>query len=199
MRNSGERPSDVLQFDEAATRKLNEMKEAGRFDDSAIRVAVEEEGASFLYQLEVVKTDSRVEEDDLVLCNGIPFYIDLASAQKLAGATLEYVDAIDGGGFRFENPNQPRLLANPLAARVQQVLDDKINPEVASHGGRVSLMDVQETRVFVRLGGGCQGCGMAAVTLRQGVTTTLMSALPEITEVLDITDHDAGENPYYSS
>jgi len=199
MRDSGERPSDMLQFDEAATRKLNEMKEAGRFDDSAIRVAVEEEGASFLYQLEVVKTDTRVEEDDLVLCGGIPFYIDLASAQKLAGATLEYVDVIDGGGFRFENPNQPRLLANPLAARVQQVLDDKINPEVASHGGRVSLMDVQETRVFVRLGGGCQGCGMAAVTLREGVTTTLMSALPEITEVLDITDHDAGENPYYSN
>jgi len=199
MRNSGEGQTNVLQFDEAATRKLNEMREAGRFDDSAIRVAVEEEGASFLYQLEVVKTDSRVDADDLVMCDGIPFYIDVTSAQKLVGATLEYVDAMDGGGFRFENPNQPRLLANPLAARVQQVLDDKINPEVASHGGRVSLMDVQETKVFVRLGGGCQGCGMAAVTLRQGVTTTLMSALPEITEVLDITDHDAGENPYYSS
>jgi len=199
MRNSGEGQTNVLQFDEAATRKLNEMREAGRFDDSAIRVAVEEEGASFLYQLEVVKTDSRVDADDLVMCDGIPFYIDVTSAQKLVGATLEYVDAMDGGGFRFENPNQPRLLANPLAARVQQVLDDKINPEVASHGGRVSLMDVQETKVFVRLGGGCQGCGMAAVTLREGVTTTLMSALPEITEVLDITDHDAGENPYYSS
>ena len=95
MRDSGEGQTDVLQFDEAATRKLNEMREAGRFDDSAIRVAVEEEGASFLYQLEVVKSDARVDEDDLVLCDGIPFYIDLASAQKLAGATLEYVDAME--------------------------------------------------------------------------------------------------------
>ena len=157
MRDSGEDQTDVLQFDEAANRKLNEMREAGRFDGSAIRVAVEEEGASFLYQLEVVKTDTRVDEDDLVLCDGIPFYIDHSSAQKLAGATLEYVDAMDGGGFRFENPNQPRLLANPLAARVQQVLDDKINPEVASHGGRVSLVDVQESKVFVRLARGQGG------------------------------------------
>jgi Fe/S biogenesis protein NfuA len=190
--------SPVLQFDENATRKLNEMKEGGRFDESAVRVSVEEEGASFLYQLEVVKADTRSEDDELVLCDDIPFYVDPGSAEKLAGATLEYVDAMDGGGFRFENPNQPKLLANPLAARVQQVLDEQINPEVASHGGRVSLMDVQEQRVFVRLGGGCQGCGMAGVTLREGVTRTLMSAVPEISEVLDVTDHAAGENPYYS-
>ncbi len=90
-----------------------------------------------------------------------------------------------------------KLLANPLAARVQQVLDDEINPGVASHGGRVSLVKVDEARVFIRFGGGCQGCGMVDVTLRDGVIGTLQRAVPEISEVLDTTDHEAGDNPYY--
>ncbi|MDP7570655.1 MAG: NifU family protein, partial [Myxococcota bacterium] len=107
-----------------------------------------------------------------------------------------YVESMSGGGFRFENPNKPSLLDDPLAVRVQQVLDDEINPGVAAHGGRVALMNVENHRVFIRFGGGCQGCGQADVTLKDGVVATLTSRIPEIAEVIDTTDHSAGENPY---
>jgi len=187
----------LLAFDEGATAKLNEMREAGRFDGSALRVSVEEEGASFHYRIEVVERASRAEADALAECDGIPVYIDPASWPNLAGATLQYVDSLSGGGFRFENPNKPRLLSDPLAARVQAILDEEINPGVAAHGGRIALMNVEDGRVFVKFGGGCQGCGQADVTLKEGVVATLTRQIPEIREVVDATDHSSGENPYY--
>jgi Fe/S biogenesis protein NfuA len=187
----------ILGFDEVATSKLVEMRDAGRFQGSGLRISVQEDGATFLYQIQVVDEDSRTEADDVVHCEGIPVYVDPASASLLRGAQLQYVDSLSGGGFRFENPNRPRLLENPLAARVQQVLDAEVNPGVAAHGGRVSLVAVEGERVFIRFGGGCQGCGMVDTTLREGVIGTLQRAVPEIGEVLDTTDHAAGDNPYY--
>lgn len=192
--------SQLLRFDAAAQAKLREMHAAGRFEAAAVRVRVEEEGASFLYELEVVDSATREAADAVLRCDEVTFYVDALSQPRLRGATLEYVDAIEGGGFRFDNPNRPRLLDDPLAARIQQLIDERINPGVSGHGGRVSLVDVQAGgRVLVRLGGGCQGCGMAAVTLREGVTKALMQEFGEITEVVDVTDHAAGETPYYSS
>jgi len=81
---------------------------------------------------------------------------------------------------------------------VQDLLDSQINPAVASHGGEISLIDVKGTTVYVKLGGGCQGCGMANVTLKQGVEKALRDTLPELDEVLDVTDHAGGDNPYYA-
>lgn len=81
--------------------------------------------------------------------------------------------------------------------RVEQVLRDEINPAVAAHGGHISLVEVQQNRVFLRMGGGCQGCGMATATLRQGVERALRRAVPQIGAILDTTDHAAGTNPYY--
>ncbi|MFN8549741.1 MAG: NifU family protein [Candidatus Eisenbacteria bacterium] len=82
---------------------------------------------------------------------------------------------------------------------VQQVLDTQINPTVAMHGGRVRLIDVQANNVFIEMGGGCQGCGMADVTLRSGVERALREFVPEIGDILDVTDHASGRNPYYQS
>src|SRR5215468_4453934 len=178
----------LLQLDPGALRKLSEMRDAGRFDGSALRVSVRERGASFRYALEVVEGAARGEDDAVFEAVGIPFYVDGASQSLQRGATLQYVEELSGGGFRFENPNRPRLLEVPLAGAVQRVLDEEVNPGVAADGGRV----------VVEFGGGCQGCGMADLTLREGVTATLRRALPEITEVLDATDHAAGETPYYS-
>lgn len=187
----------VLRFDEGATRKLDEMREAGRFEGSALRISVDEEGAAFRYQIEVVDRESGAEGDEVLDCNGLGVYVDPASAERLRGATVEYVDRLEGAGFRFENPNRPALLENPLAAKVQEVLDREINPGVAAHGGRVSLEGVDGSRVTVRFGGGCQGCGQADVTLKEGVVAAIRRQVPEVSEVLDATDHAAGENPYY--
>jgi len=88
---------------------------------------------------------------------------------------------------------------NDLRARIQDVIDRDINPAVADHGGVITLLDVQDTRVFIHMGGGCQGCAMSTATLKQGVETMLRAQVPEISEILDTTDHAAGENPYFQS
>jgi Fe-S cluster biogenesis protein NfuA len=88
--------------------------------------------------------------------------------------------------------------ADEIRNRVQQVLDTRINPAVASHGGVVGLIDVQGNTVYIQLGGGCQGCGMADVTLKQGIEVEIRAAVPEVGEILDTTDHAAGRNPYFT-
>jgi Fe-S cluster biogenesis protein NfuA len=97
----------------------------------------------------------------------------------------------------------PELLSalpseDEIRERVQEILDREINPAVASHGGHIALLDVRGNSVYLRMGGGCQGCGMADVTLKQGVEKTLRHAVPELGEILDATDHAAGRNPYYA-
>lgn len=89
-------------------------------------------------------------------------------------------------------------LETPTAKAVQKVLDERINPSVAGHGGHIALIDIKEDTAFIRLEGGCQGCGMASVTLKQGIEVEIMDAVPAITTILDTTDHAGGDNPYYS-
>ncbi len=86
-----------------------------------------------------------------------------------------------------------------LRQKVQKFLDEQVNPAVASHGGYITLMDVQGKNLFIQMGGGCQGCGMASVTLREGVETSLRQNFPDLGEILDITDHASGDNPYYTA
>jgi len=189
----------TLAVSDAAVAKLEAMKQAGRLAGSAVRVRVHEDGAAFRYELKVVGEDERLPGDAVVASPAVPLFVDPASAEHLRGATLDYVETLAETGFKFQNPNRPTLLSKPLAARVQQVLDEQVNPSVASHGGRVSLVDVEAGRVTLRFGGGCQGCGMVDVTLKHGVQEMLQKAIPEIAEVLDVTDHAAGENPYYEA
>jgi NFU1 iron-sulfur cluster scaffold homolog, mitochondrial len=90
-----------------------------------------------------------------------------------------------------------RLPSEEVRSRVQQVLDEMINPGVASHGGFVELVDVREDNIFIRMGGGCQGCGAADVTLRMGVEKLIRENVPQVREIFDTTDHASGANPYY--
>ena len=80
---------------------------------------------------------------------------------------------------------------------IQQLLDEHINPQVASHGGHIALVDVRDDTAYIRMGGGCVGCGMADVTLKQGVAKAIQAQVPAITNILDVTDHAGGANPYY--
>ena len=85
-----------------------------------------------------------------------------------------------------------------LKTRVQELIDTMINPAVAGHGGFVELIDVQDNRVYLQMGGGCQGCGAADITLKSGIERLIKEEIPEVAEVLDATDHAAGTNPYYT-
>ena len=85
-----------------------------------------------------------------------------------------------------------------LKTRVQELIDSMINPAVAGHGGFFELIDVQDNHVYLQLGGGCQGCGAADITLKSGIERLIKEEIPEVTEVLDTTDHGSGQNPYYT-
>jgi Fe-S cluster biogenesis protein NfuA len=97
-----------------------------------------------------------------------------------------------------EIPEGDRLPPDHVRTRVQQVLDEMINPGVAAHGGFVELLDVQDDNVFIRMGGGCQGCGAADVTLKMGIEKLIREQVPQVREILDTTDHGSGQNPYYA-
>src|SRR5712692_8297224 len=86
-----------------------------------------------------------------------------------------------------------------LKTRVQELIDTTINPAVAGHGGYVELIDVQDNRVYLQMGGGCQGCGAADITLKAGIERLIKEEIPEVVEILDTTDHAAGSNPYYTA
>ncbi len=187
----------ILTLTEAATQQLKSARDADQATDVALRVRVHEDGAAFRYELELVPENTKEPGDAVVDAEGVLIYIDEESEPLLRGATLDYDDGVTGAGLKFENPNKTRLGRDPIGERVQQILDATINPNVQAHGGHVSLIDVQGGRVFLQLGGGCQGCGMVDVTLRQGIEVMLKEEIPEITEVLDTTDHAAGDNPYY--
>jgi Fe/S biogenesis protein NfuA len=88
--------------------------------------------------------------------------------------------------------------ATDLKTRVQELIDMSINPAVAGHGGYVELLDVKDNTAYIAMGGGCQGCGAADITLKAGIERLIKEEIPEIAEVLDTTDHGAGTNPYYT-
>ena len=100
-----------------------------------------------------------------------------------------------GGGFAFDNPNP--MWVDELSQKVAEIISSEVNPAVASHGGVVELVGVDENKAIIAFGGGCQGCGMADVTLKQGVEVMIKEKVPQIIEVIDSTDHAAGTNPFY--
>ena len=119
-----------------------------------------------------------------------------AFKSRIEGMLRHYVPEVASVREYLDLEARPGL-GTPMGLAVRRVLDEDINPAVASHGGHISLVDVQDDRVFIRLEGGCQGCGMADVTLKQGVEVEIKRAVPEVMAVLDVTDHAGGTNPYY--
>lgn len=161
-------------------------------------------GPQFSYELAFVpladQAENWVEErhDDLAVI------FPKADTGKLDGAVLELTDQ----GLAMNNPNRPASpeftapagdLTGPLVDRVQQVIQEEVNPQIASHGGGAELVSVDGTIAYLRLFGGCQGCGLAQVTLKQGIERIILESIPELSQVVDVTDHASGDNPYYES
>jgi Fe/S biogenesis protein NfuA len=163
----------------------------------ALRVAIAGRGGSgFQYKMDLVGQDERAENDTVIDAGEFDVYVDPRSAPSLQGVTIDFVQRLSESGFKFENPNSP--WSDPKAAEVAQVIDSQINPAIAAHGGYVTLVDVRGDTAYISMGGGCQGCGMADVTLKQGIETMILEAVPGISAVRDTTDHAAGENPFYA-
>jgi Fe-S cluster biogenesis protein NfuA len=120
--------------------------------------------------------------------------------RPVAGKVAEVVrEHLKSGEAPVSKDYVPDILSDDaIKAKVQEIFDTQINPAVASHGGMVDLLDVKDNKIYLRMGGGCQGCGMADVTLRQGIEGAIRQALPQVDEILDVTDHASGTNPYYA-
>lgn len=192
----------MLTFTDAARERVFAFIEQGFVDDAALRVAVAGSPLAPLYQISLVEYDERAPDDRVFTAGGFKLLIDGESAERLDGATVDYVERDGEEGFevRAEEPatNGASAPEGPLAERVQKVIADEINPAIASHGGFITLRDVKDEIVYIEMSGGCQGCGMARVTLSQGVERMLKKAVPELVGVEDVTDHDAGEKPYFA-
>jgi Fe/S biogenesis protein NfuA len=160
-------------------------------------------GLQFAYELTFIPTTDAAAEDVLQRFGDLPVVLRADSVDRLEGATIE----VGESGLGIDNPNNPSpqiptggtAVSGPLAERVAQVLAEQINPAIAAHGGQAELVGVEGTTVYLRLGGGCQGCGMARVTLGQGIEVAIRAAVPEVGEIIDVTDHASGENPYYEA
>ena len=179
-----------------AREKIDSVRTFNDFPEAVLRVRVlAKDGPRFRYEIALEDPRERADADLVVDTGGLTVVVDPMSAADLAGARIELDRAVTGGGLRVENPNEG--WQDPIARAVQEVLDRQINPGVGSHGGMVSLVDVKDGTAFMRFGGGCQGCAAVDVTLKQGVETAIRAAVPSIQAIVDVTDHDAGVNPYY--
>lgn len=129
-------------------------------------------------------------------------YVDNDSVEALKDASIDYVSDDMGGELQIKAPNikgKPPENNAPLKQRVSYLIDSEINPGLKSHGGYAKLVDIiEDSVVLLTMGGGCQGCGMAKVTLKNGIEKTILDEFPEIVEVRDVTNHAAGENPYFT-
>ena len=189
----------MITVTEGAKKKFWETIEAEGRQGHGLRVIVNNAGTHQPeFALNFVAPDEVREDDQIDDVGEFKVYMDPQSAKHLKDATIDFVDDLAESGFKIDAPHAgiPRP-SGPVAQAVQAVLQEKINPAIAAHGGQVSLVAVEEATAYLRFGGGCQGCGMVNVTLKQGVEKMLFEDVPQITKVMDVTDHAAGTNPYY--
>lgn len=186
----------LLKLTAAARLKIDAAATSAGRPDARLRIAVAaRRGARFSYDLGLIDPSDAPPSDISVETGGTTVFVDLGSVEALRGATVDLDTAAFGGAIRIDNPNEG--WTDPLASRVQEVLDRQVNPSVASHGGFVDLLEVRDQTAYVALGGGCQGCAQVDVTLRQGIEVAIRNAVPEIVAIVDTTDHAAGTNPYF--
>lgn len=178
----------------------------GEGEPQALRITMSGAPAEPRFDLTLVDVADRAENEREVDGAGFSVFVRESDAEALEGASVDYVDRVNESGFEVrpaQQANGGQFTGRPeneptgeIADRVREVLESQVNPAIASHGGLISLVDVEETDVFVEMSGGCQGCALSRATLRQGVERMLREAVPELTAVHDVTDHASGENPY---
>jgi Fe/S biogenesis protein NfuA len=208
---------EIIQLsDEARNVVLDALAAEENSDALALWVEVTgTSGRGYTYDLYFSELSQAPEGAALGRDGEVNIVVPGPSIDRLRGARLEF-SGDGGGGLVLVNPNAPtpeelspgvpaEILAKgvdgPLAQRALTVLDEQVNPAIAAHGGRADLVALdEETKVaYIMLSGGCQGCAMSRMTLSQGIEKSLHEAIPELTSVVDVTDHASGVNPFYAN
>jgi Fe/S biogenesis protein NfuA len=161
------------------------------------------------FELTLVGTEDIGQNEREVDVGDLKIVVQEEFIPRLEGATVDFVQRLNESGFEVSlaDTGQPSAPATngsavpaadgPLAERVRTVLETEINPAIASHGGTITLVGVEDTEIYLEMGGGCQGCAMSRMTLRQGVERMVRQAVPEVSVIHDVTDHSSGENPFF--
>lgn len=186
---------------------------AGEENPESLALWLEINGSAngaYTYDMWFQQAADAAPSDAVVTEDGLSVVVAASSVDRLRGATLDVGDHGGDQGLVMLNPNTPPApqamshvpesdLSDPVAQRILEVLENEVNPQIAMHGGFADLVAFEAGTAYLRMLGGCQGCGLAAVTLSQGITVAIQDAVPEVTSVVDVTDHAAGSNPYYES
>ena len=212
--NSGTDDLPVLRLTAPALAEILELR-AGEAAPESLALCVEIGGAHddvFTYDMYFQAVSEAAPGDWTEHLDGLTLIVPGQSVDRLRGSVLDLSPAEDGGGMVIRNPNRPPPsrqsptmsgpppdLSGDVAQRLIQVLEEQINPAIAAHGGRADLVAVEADTAYLRLSGGCAGCGLAAVTLSQGIEVAIRDSVPEIVNVVDVTDHASGSNPYYEA
>ena len=204
--------TDEFKFNigDSAVSKILELKEQEPGDkDYALFLQIDGvQGNQYTYDLSFLDLEQARPDDKRIDFGDLSVIIASKDVDNFNGAELEISDDPNAPGLTMDNPNtpSPSMVGNPedlpeltgeLAEKVQTVLESQINPAIASHGGKASLVGIEGQDVYLRLGGGCQGCGMVDLTLKNGVEKTLKENIPELSEIIDSTDHTFKDNAYY--
>lgn len=194
----------VVELSDEALHTILELRASESIPDLHLGLRITGVGPQgFRYETAFLRPADVGSTDHVENHGELPVAIPQDSVDDLRGSVLD----ISAGGLVLRNPNVPRSpmlggdgelhLEGTVEERVQQLLEGSINPAIAAHGGVARLVSVDGSTANLELGGGCQGCGLAAVTLRQGIEAAILHHIPEIEEVVDVTDHTSGVNPYY--
>ena len=191
----------MIQISDAARDQIRSLMDMEVVRDPALRVVLApapQQG----YQISLVEREDKARTEIAINVDGIRVFLNLDTSTLLSGAVIDHAD----GGFRVDTPRPESatrslegaaVIDHPLAERLRRVIDEEVNPRIAAHGGAVELADIEDDTLFLRISGGCQGCAASAATLRLGIERMVREAVPEIREIVDVTDHASGVNPYY--
>lgn len=191
-----------LTFTDKAKEKARFYMKDKSLSDWGIRILAKGHGD---FGFSMVELSHVADQDEILEIDDFKVVVDDISVRQLNGAKVDFLEDETAHGFAVERPHQeapppPDLnMDDPVTKKVYDVLMKEINPGIASHGGFARLIGIKDSVVYLQFGGGCHGCGMVDVTLKQGIETRIKELIPEVKAVSDITDHSTGENPYFQA
>ena len=197
----------VVEITPAALEQILALRDQESIPDLHLGLRIAGTGPNgFIYETAFLRASDVGEGDHVEQHEDLPVAIPADSVDNLRGSILDLAGDPESPGLVLRNPNPatPPItegeveLEGSIDERVQQLIERYINPAIAAHGGYVTLSEIDGDRALVELGGGCQGCGLAAMTLRQGIESSIKHHIPEIVEVVDVTDHAVGENSFFA-
>ena len=191
----------MIQISEAAQTHFRKLIERESAPGLGVRLSARDPGTARAdVRLEFAGSEDLTGDEWAIDCDGFTLWLDAPSVPFLDGAEIDYTALATGGQLQIRAPKIKGVApgdAASLVERVRWTIEQEINPQLAQHKGHVSLQEVTaDGVVLLRFGGGCHGCGMADVTLKQGIEKTLMEKVPGVTAVRDATDHDTGAAPF---